>query len=157
MKSLILVIFLTVSYSLFSQEKTPKGINKIIVKNELSERDNLKKVISVLRENEYSISKIDSVSFQIETTPKKFRNWSYTYYFQFGVFDNKIRVSGRYNRNSSYQVSGIIFSDSGSNEIVTTKVGNSFHNIIFEEMKSICLKIVDESQIQYEISGKRPK
>ena len=147
MKTLILLVFLFISSSLFSQEKTPKGINKIIVKNELSERDNFKKIISVLRENEYSISKIDSVSFQVETSPKKFRNWSYTYFFRFGVFDNKITVSGRYNRNSSYQVSGIIFNDSGSNEIVTTKVSNSFHNIIFEEMKSICLKIVDESSI----------
>lgn len=149
MKKYLSLLFIIVSVSLYSQEKIQKGINKIIISNELREKENMNSIIKVLREKEYGISKIDSTSFQIETSPKKFRNWSYTYYFIFNVFEKKIKVSGKYNTNTGYQISGIIFNDGGGNEIITKKNKNSFHNIIFKEMKDIVSQIVDESKITY--------
>lgn len=149
MKFFNLFFLLIISVSLFGQEKIQKGINKIVITTELKEKENMKSLIKVLREKEYSIRKIDSTSFQIETTPKKFRNWSYTYYFIFNIFENKITVSSKYNTNTGYQISGVVFNDGGGNEIITRKNKKSFHNIIFEEMKNIGLQIVDKSKITY--------
>jgi hypothetical protein len=150
MKNYLLFFFLIFSISLFGQQKIQKGLNKIIVNTEFSEKVNLSSLIKVLREKEYSISKLDSTSFQIETSPKKFRNWSYTYYFIFNVFEKKISVSAKYNSNTGYQISGIVFNDGGGNEIITKKNNNSFHNIIFMEMRDIVLQIVDENKIYYQ-------
>ena len=149
MKFFNLFFLLIISVSLFGQEKIQKGINKIVITTELKEKENMKSLIKVLREKEYSIRKIDSTSFQIETTPKKFRNWPYTYYFIFNIFENKITVSSKYNTNTGYQISGVVFNDGGGNEIITRKNKKSFHNIIFEEMKNIGLQIVDKSKITY--------
>ncbi len=119
MKFFNLFFLLIISVSLFGQEKIQKGINKIVITTELKEKENMKSLIKVLREKEYSIRKIDSTSFQIETTPKKFRNWPYTYYFIFNIFENKITVSSKYNTNTGYQISGVVFNDGGGNEIIT--------------------------------------
>ena len=149
MKKILPLISLIISVSLFGQETIQKGINKIVITTELKEKENMNSLIKVLREKEYSIRKIDSTSFQIETSPKMFRNWSYTYYFIFNIFENKITVSSKYNTNTGYQISGIVFNDGGGNEIITRKNNKSFHNIIFQEMKDIGLQIVDENKITY--------
>jgi hypothetical protein len=149
MKNYLVLLFMIISVSLWGQEKIPKGINKIVINTELKEKENMNSLIKVLREKEYSIRKIDSTSFQIETSPKKFRNWSYTYYLIFNIFENKITVSSKYNTNTGYQISGILFNDGGGNQIITKKNNKSFHNIIFQEMRDIVLEIVDESKITY--------
>lgn len=152
MKKIFLIVILNlVSFILFGQgiEKIPKGINKIIVSTGLSEKENLRIIINKLREKEYSIQKVDSISFQIQTSPKKFKSWSYTYSFHFNIFEGKFNVSSFYNSNTGVQISGIVFNDGGQNLITTTLRQNSFQNIIFREMKDIVLDLFDESKIQY--------
>jgi hypothetical protein len=151
MKKYSLFILLFVSVNLFGQhvDKIPKGINKIIVSTGLSEKENLRIIISKLREKEYSIQKVDSISFQIQTSPKKFKSWSYTYSFHFNIFEGKFNVSSFYNSNTGVQISGIVFNDGGQNLITTNLRQNSFQNTIFREMKGIVLDLCDESKIQY--------
>jgi hypothetical protein len=150
MKKYYLFILLFVSVNSFGQHvgKIPKGINKIIVNTGLSEKENLRLIISELREREYSIQKVDSISFQIQTSPKG-KSWSYTYSFHFNIFEGKFTVSSFYNSNTGVQISGIVFNDGGQNLITTTLRQNSFQNTIFREMKGIVLDLFDESKIQY--------
>lgn len=154
MKKYSLFILLFISVNSFGQhiDKIPKGINKIIVSTGLSEKENLRIIINKLREKEYSIQKVDSISFQIQTSPKKFKSWSYTYSFQFNIFEGKFNVSSFYNSNTGVQISGIVFNDGGQNLITTTLRQNSFQNTIFREMKGIVLDLFDESKIQYNFS-----
>ena len=63
-----IVCLLFLSFSVLGQDKDviPKGINKIIFNTNLSEKENIKSIVRVLKENDYTIQKIDSISFQIE-------------------------------------------------------------------------------------------
>ncbi len=81
-----IVCLLFLSFSVLGQDKDviPKGINKIIFNTNLSEKENIKSIVRVLKENDYTIQKIDSISFQIETSPKNIS--SYTYTILFNIF-----------------------------------------------------------------------
>jgi len=150
-KLYLFLIYFFISSVSFGQkvEKVPQGINKIIVNTGLTEKENLRLIIGKLREKEYSIQKVDSIVFQIQTSPRKFRSWNYTYSFYFNIFDGKFNVSSFYDTNTGIQISGIVLNDGGQNLITTTLRQNSFHNTIFREMKGIVLELFDESKIQY--------
>lgn len=145
--------FLIISIIVFGQnkEEIPKGINKIIFSSELTEKENIKSIVRVLKENEYSIQRVDTISFQIQTSPKNIS--SYTYTILFNIFENRISVSGRYNTNMGVQVGILTFND-GGNDVITKKGKNSIENIIFRKMKELVLGLVDESKIQYNIISK---
>lgn len=148
-----IVCLLFLSFSVLGQDKDviPKGINKIIFNTNLSEKENIKSIVRVLKENDYTIQKIDSISFQIETSPKNIS--SYTYTILFNIFERKISISSRYNSNMGVQV-GILTINDGGNDVITTKGKNSIQNTIFRKMKGLVLELVDETQIQYNIVSK---
>lgn len=147
--------FLIISIIVFGQDndEIPKGVNKIIVNTGLTEQENLKIIIGKLRKEEYSIQRVDSISYQIQTSPKKFKSSSYTYTFHFNIFEGKFNVSSFYNSNTGVQIMGLVFNDSGQ-ELITTKNKNSFQNKVFREMKGIVLDLFDSSRIEYNFSKK---
>lgn len=138
----IFIFLIIVSLSSYSQNEVqiPKGINKIILKTDLNESDNVQLILRKLKENDFEINKIDTISFQIQTSPKKLDKSFSTYTLNFNMFNGYISVIG----NKFTEV------NPGSNdEIKNSGLKNSDPKLIFNKLNDLCLKIVNQEKIEY--------
>ena len=143
MKKLLIVLsILIISFTTYSQEEVeiPKGTNKIVLKTDLNEKENIKQILRVLKENDFDIQKIDTITFQIQTSQKKLEKTFSTYTLNFNVFDQLISVTG----NKYTEISPIT-----NDEIRNWGLKNSDPKLIFGKMNELCLKIVSQDKIEY--------
>ncbi len=154
-----LLISILISNHTFSQEEsyTPKGVNKLILKTGLSEKENIDLISAALKNNDILIEKFDTQTLQIQTSQRnaKQKNIRYmTYVIFFNVFQDKIFVSCKYSTNTNTSIAmyntpiSVTSVDRGS-DLITVRKKRSYKNSIFNEMKSVCLDIVDESKLDY--------
>ena len=161
MKKILLILSLfIVSISTYSQEEfeIPKGINKIILKTDLNERENLKLILRVLKENDYDIQKIDTTTFQVQTSVKNLKRKSVkttTYTLNFNFYEKYVSVTGRFSINMSISLygNGVGVSSNGDSEIVNKGMGGSPLKESFKEMNELCLKIVSQDKIEYSVKN----
>ena len=153
MKGILLVLFISISFLSFSQEevKIPKGINKILLKTELNERDNLKLLLRGLKENDLNIERIDTIVYQVQTSQRNLKNKSLkttTYTLNFNIYDGYISVTGRFSTNISISLYGVT-SEVGNSDIVNKGMSGSPLRESFNEMNDLCLKIIGKEKIEY--------
>ncbi len=141
-KILITLSILIISFSSYSQDEVeiPKGTNKIILRTELNERDNVKLLLRILKENDFEIKQIDTTTYQIQTSQKKLEKSFSTYTLNFNVFNQLISVTG----NKYTEISPIT-----NDEIKNWGLKNSDPKLIFGKMNELCLKIVSQDKIEY--------
>jgi hypothetical protein len=141
-KILITLSILIISFSSYSQDEVeiPKGTNKIILRTELNERDNVKLLLKILKDNDFEISKLDTTIFQIQTSQKKLEKSFSTYTLNFNVFNQLISVTG----NKYTEISPVT-----NDEIKNWGLKNSDPKLIFGKMNELCLKIVSQDKIEY--------
>ena len=94
-KILITLLLFIVSSSSYSQDEVeiPKGTNKIILRTELDERDNVKLLLRILKDNDFEISKLDTTIFQIQTNERNMKNSiinTDTYILNFNLYNGYI-------------------------------------------------------------------
>jgi hypothetical protein len=154
---IVLLTFLTASFLVKGQTNFPKGTYKILAYTGQSESENLKSIIKVLRDKEYTIQKIDSISFQIQTTPKQYRSWTYAYTFYFNIFDKKISTYSKYSTNIGYNIGSIIVNDKVNREVISRKNKKSFQNKIIQELHDVISNLANEKNIQYYDKFGNPK
>ena len=143
MKKLLFIFSFTIlSFTSYSQDEVeiPKRTNKIILRTELNERDNLKLILRVLKENDFEIKQIDTTTNQIQTSQKKLEKTFSTYTLNFNVFNQLISVTG----NKYTEISPIT-----NDEIKNWGLKNSDPKLIFGKMNELCLKIVSQDKIEY--------
>jgi hypothetical protein len=155
-KILITLSILIVSITSFSQEEIeiPKGTNKIILKTELNERENVKLILKVLKDNDFEIIKFDTTIFQIQTSKKNLKRKilsNITYTLNFNLFDKFISVTGKSFNDLSISLygSGVGVTSNGDSEIVNKGMKGSQDKECFKEMNELCLKIVSQDKIEY--------
>lgn len=161
MKKIFLILSLfIISITTYSQEEfeIPKGINKIILKTDLNEKENLKLILRVLKENDFDIQKIDTTTFQVQTSVKNLKRKSVkttTYTLNFNLYDKYVSVTGRFSINMSISLygNGVGVSSNGDSEIVNKGMGGSPLKESFKEMNELCLKIVSQDKIEYSIKN----
>jgi hypothetical protein len=143
-KILITLLLFIVSSSSYSQDEVqiPKGTNKIIMRTELNERDNVKLLLRILKENDFEISRLDTTIFQIQTNERNMKNSfmnTDTYILNFNLYNGYISVTGK---------------------MIKSLLGNSYYEIkkggivehmkqCFNEMNELCLKITSQDKIEY--------
>jgi hypothetical protein len=125
----------------------PKGVNKLVLSTDFNEKENMKALIKVLKNLDVPIQKADTLSNQIQTSPRNMD--SYTYSLFFNVLDHKIVASATYNSNIGIQMYNMVINDVGR-DVVTTKRKNSTQNKIFLKMKEIMIWIGGEKNIDYD-------
>jgi len=158
-KILITLLLFIVSSSSYSQDEVeiPKGINKIILKTELNERDNVKLLLRILKDNDFEISKLDTTIFQIQTSKKNMKRKdlsNITYTLNFNLYDKFISVTGKSYNNLSISLygSGVGVTNNGDGyEILNKGIRGSQDKECFKEMNELCLKIVSQDKIEYSI------
>ena len=71
-KILITLSILIISITSFSQDEIgiPKGTNKIVLRTGLNESDNIKLILRILKDNDFEIYKLDTITNQIQTTER---------------------------------------------------------------------------------------
>ena len=155
-KTLIILSLIILSYTSYSQDEfeIPKGTNKIVLKTELNEKDNVKLLLRILKENDFDIQKIDTTTFQVQTSVKNLKRKSVkttTYTLNFNFYDKYISVTGRFSTNMSISLygNGVGVSSNGDSEIVNKGMGGSPLKECFKEMNELCLKIVSQDKIEY--------
>jgi hypothetical protein len=143
-KPLIILSLIILSFTSYSQEeiKIPQGTNKIILRTGLNERDNIKQILRVLKENDFEIQRIDTTTFQIQTSRKKLEKKFSTYTLNFNIFNQSVSVTG----NKFTDVSPVT-----NDEIKNWGLKNSDPKLIFGKMNDLCLKIVSQDKIEYTI------
>ena len=143
-KTLIILSLIILSYTSYSQDEVeiPRGTNKIILRTELNERDNVKLLLRILKDNDFEISKLDTIIFQIQTNERNMKNSfinTDTYILNFNLYNGYISVTGK---------------------MVKSLLGNSYYEIkkggivehmkqCFNELNELCLKIVSQDKIEY--------
>ena len=154
----IIIIFLSfiLSISSYSQNEVeiPKGTNKIVLKTDLNEKENIKQILRVLKENDFDIQKIDTITFQVQTSVKNLKRKGVkytTYTLNFNSYDKYVSVMGRFSTNMSISLygNGVGVSTNGDSEIVNKGMGGSPLKESFKEMNELCLKIVSQDKIEY--------
>lgn len=154
MKKIFLTLsILIVSITSFSQDEIeiPKGTNKIKLMTELSERENVRLILRVLKENDFDIQKLDTTIFQLQTSERNLKKKSVsstTYSLNFNIYNGYISVTGRMSTNLSVRV-GMFSTEVGNNEISNKGMGGSPLKESFKEMNDLCLKIVNQDKIEY--------
>jgi len=159
-KTLIILSLFILSYTSYSQDEfeIPKGTNKIVLKTELNEKDNVKLLLRILKENDFDIQKIDTTTFQVQTSVKNLKRKSVkttTYTLNFNFYDKYVSVTGRFSTNMSISLygNGVGVSSNGDSEIVNKGMGGSPLKESFKEMNELCLKIVSQDKIEYTIKN----
>jgi len=159
-KTLIILSLFILSYTSYSQDEfeIPKGTNKIVLKTELNEKDNVKLLLRILKENDFDIQKIDTTTFQVQTSVKNLKRKSVkttTYTLNFNFYDKYVSVTGRFSTNMSISLygNGVGVSSNGDSEIVNKGMGGSPLKESFKEMNELCLKIVSQDKIEYSIKN----
>jgi hypothetical protein len=152
-KILITLSILIVSITTFSQEEIeiPKGTNKIKMKTELNESENVKLILRVLKENDFDIQKLDTTIFQLQTSERNLKRKSVsstTYTLNFNLYNGYISVTGRMSTNLTMRM-GMFSTEVGNNEISNKGMGGSPLKECFKEMNELCLKIVGQDKIEY--------
>jgi hypothetical protein len=152
-KILITLLVLIVSLTSFSQNEIeiPKGTNKIKLRTELNESDNVKLILRVLKENDFDIQKLDTTIFQLQTLERNVKKRSVsstTYTLNFNFYDGYISVTGRMSTNLTMSM-GMFSTELGNNEISNRGMGGSPIKECFKEMNELCLKIVSQDKIEY--------
>ena len=143
-KILIILSILVVSITSFSQDEIeiPKGTNKIKMRTELNERENVKLLLNVLKENDFEINKLDTITFQIQTSERNMKNSimnTDTYILNFNLYNGYISVTGK-----------MIKSLLGTTSYEIKKGGIVEHmKQCFNEVNELCLKIVSQDKIEY--------
>jgi hypothetical protein len=141
-KQLIIFSLIILSFTSYSQDeiKIPKGTNKIILRTGLNERDNIKQILRVLKENDFEIQRIDTTTFQIQTSQKKLEKTFSTYTLNFNIFNQSVSVTG----NKFTEISPVT-----NDEIKNWGLKNSDPKLIFGKMNELCLKLVSQDKIEY--------
>ena len=93
-----------------------------------------------MKENDFEIQRIDTTTFQIQTSQKKLEKSFSTYTLNFNVFNQLISVTG----NKYTEISPIT-----NDEIKNWGLKNSDPKLIFGKMNELCLKIVSQDKIEY--------
>ena len=154
MKKIIIILSLIIlSYTSYSQDEVeiPKGTNKIILRTEFNERDNVKLLLRILKDNDFEISKLDTTIFQIQTNERNLKRKSIsstTYTLNFNLYDGYVSVTGRMSTNLTMRV-GMFSTEVGNNEISNKGMGGSPLKECFKEMNELCLKLVSQDKIEY--------
>jgi hypothetical protein len=144
---LLLLLFI-ISYTSYSQNEIeiPKGTNKIIMRTELNEKDNVKLLLKILKDNDFEIGKIDTTIFQIQTIERNMKNSiinTDTYILNFNLYNGYITVTGRMIKSilgvSSYEI----------------KKGGMVEHMkqCFNELNELCLKLVSQDKIEYTVKN----
>jgi hypothetical protein len=152
-KILITLSIFIVSLISYSQDEIsiPKGTNKIVLKTGLNERDNFKLILKVLKENDFEINKLDTTSYQIQTTERKLKNGKLPttiYKLNFNINNETISVTGRFSIQISIRI-GNVTDNSEYSEITNRGMYGSPFKECFKEMNELCLKIVSQDKIDY--------
>ena len=154
MKKLLFIFSFTIlSFTSYSQDEVeiPKGTNKIVLRTELNERDNVKLLLRILKDNDFEIGKLDTTIFQFQTSVRNLKRKSVsstTYTLNFNLYDDFISVTGRMSTNLTISM-GTISTEVGNNEISNKGMGGSPLKECFKEMNELCLKIVSQDKIEY--------
>lgn len=156
-KILIILTFIVISVTTYSQNEVeiPKGTNKITMRTELNERDNVKLLLKILKDNDFEIGKLDTTIFQFQTSVRNLKRKSVsstTYTLNFNLYDGYISVTGRMSTNLSIKV-GMISTEVGNDEISNRGMGGSPLKECFKEMNELCLKLVSQDKIEYTIKN----
>jgi hypothetical protein len=158
MKKILLTFsIIMVSLISYSQDEVeiPKGTNKITMRTELNERDNVKLLLRILKDNDFEIGKLDTTIFQFQTSVRNLKRKSVsssTYTLNFNLFDGYISVTGRMSTNLTISM-GMISTEVGNNEISNKGMGGSPLKECFKEMNELCLKLVSQDKIEYTIKN----
>jgi hypothetical protein len=139
---LFLLLIFNISFTSYSQDeiKIPKGTNKIILRTGLNERDNIKQILRVLKENDFEVQSIDTTTFQIQTFQKKLEKTFSTYTLNFNIFNQSVSVTG----NKYTEINPVT-----NDEIKNWGLKNSDPKLIFGKMNDLCLKLVSQDKIEY--------
>lgn len=151
----IIIIFLSfiLSISSYSQNEVeiPKGTNKIILKTDLNERENVKLLLRILKDNDFEISKLDTTIFQIQTIERNLRKGKLPttiYKLNFNIDNQSISVTGRFSTQISIRIGNVI-DNSTFSDITNRGMSGSPFKECFKEMNELCLKIVSQDKIEY--------
>ena len=156
MKKILISLFvLIISFTTYSQDEVeiPKGTNKITMRTELNQRENVKLLLKILKDNDFEIGKLDTTIFQFQTSVRNLKRKSVsstTYTLNFNLYDGYISVTGRMSTNLTIRV-GMISTEVGNNEISNKGMGGSPLKECFKEMNELCLKLVSQDKIEYTI------
>ena len=139
--------------SSYSQEEVeiPKGTNKIVLKTELNERDNVKILLRILKDNDFEISKLDTTIFQIQTNERNLRKGKLPttiYKLNFNIDNQSISVTGKFSTQISIKIGNVI-DNSTFSEITNRGMSGSPFKECFKEMNELCLKVVSQNKIEY--------
>ena len=154
MKKILISLFvLIISFTTYSQNEVeiPKGTNKIILKTGLNESDNIKLILKVLKENDFEISKLDTTTYQIQTTERNLKNGKLPttiYKLNFNINKETISITGRFSIQISIRIGNVI-DNSEYSEITNRGMSGSPFKECFKEMNELCLKIVNQDKIEY--------
>ena len=154
MKKILISLFvLIISFTTYSQEEVviPKGTNKIILKTGLKESDNIKLILKVLKENDFEINKLDTTTYQIQTTERNLKNGKLPttiYKLNFNINKETISITGRFSIQISIRIGNVI-DNSEYSEITNRGMSGSPFKECFKEMNELCLKIVNQDKIEY--------
>ena len=154
MKKILISLFvLIISFTTYSQEEVviPKGTNKIILKTGLKESDYIKLILKVLKENDFEINKLDTTTYQIQTTERNLKNGKLPttiYKLNFNINKETISITGRFSIQISIRIGNVI-DNSEYSEITNRGMSGSPFKECFKEMNELCLKIVNQDKIEY--------
>ena len=154
MKKILISLFvLIISFTTYSQEEVviPKGTNKIILKTGLKESDNIKLILKVLKENDFEINKLDTTTYQIQTTERNLKNGKLPttiYKLNFNINKETISITGRFSIQISIRIGNVI-DNSEYSEITNRGMSGSPFKECFKEMNELCLKLVSQNKIEY--------
>ena len=108
----------------------------------MNERDNVKLLLRILKDNDFEISKLDTTIFQIQTSERNMKNSvmnTDTYILNFDLFNGYISVTGK-----------MIKSLLGTTSYEIRKGGIVEHmKQCFNEVNELCLKLVSQEKIEY--------
>ena len=152
-KILITLTIVILSISSYSQDivEIPKGTNKIVLKTELNERDNVKLLLRILKDYDFEISKLDTTIFQIQTNERNLRKGKLPttiYKLNFNIDNQSISVTGKFSTQISIKI-GNVTDNSTFTEITKRGMLGSPFKECFKEMNELCLKIVSQDKIEY--------
>jgi hypothetical protein len=145
-KTLIILSLIILSISSYSQNEVeiPKGTNKIILETNLNEKENINLILRVIKENDYLIKKLDTITFQIQTDKRMLGNTQSSYKLNFNILNQIVLVTGYMDTPKYYPN----YPDY-KNEIRKFGFKNSDGMEIFRKMNELCLKIVSQEKIKY--------
>lgn len=152
-KIYITLVLFFISILTFSQTEVEiqKGVNKIILRTDLNEKDNITLLLKVLKENDFDIQKLDTTYYQIQTLPRNLKSnrlKTPTYTLNFNVYDGYVSVTGRWTTNITISMYGVS-SEVGNSDIMNKGMNGSPLKETFKEMNEFCLKIVKQDRIEY--------